>query len=157
MDISSIPRSFWHAVSASLLIVTVGLTVATYKSRSLSIEIANARITVSNAAGETDQIRQELEQKSRELEEKARELNELNAALEQKVEDLRNQLAEASAPEATAVLEPAKFTLPDDAKNRLERLSIREDAFRGYDERLEDVRQSLISQQAVPVQRSRRY
>lgn len=71
------------------------------------------------------------ERESKDLEEKARELNKLNATLEQRVEELRKQLAEASVADTAAVLEPVKFTLPDDAKDRLERLSVREDAFRG--------------------------
>ncbi|MFC1891590.1 hypothetical protein ACFLZT_04290 [Thermodesulfobacteriota bacterium] len=48
MDIQHIPKTFWHALSLAILIATVGLTYVAYRSSTVSIELANAKINLSS-------------------------------------------------------------------------------------------------------------
>lgn len=48
MDIQHIPKTFWHALSIAILIVSSGLTYIAYRSSNVSIELANAKINLSS-------------------------------------------------------------------------------------------------------------
>jgi DNA repair exonuclease SbcCD ATPase subunit len=48
MDLQYIPKTFWHALSAAVLIVSTGLTYIAYQSSTISIELANAKINLSS-------------------------------------------------------------------------------------------------------------
>ena len=48
MEIQHIPKTFWHALSVAVLVVSSGLTYIAYKSGSVSIELANAKINLSS-------------------------------------------------------------------------------------------------------------
>ncbi|HIJ79222.1 MAG: hypothetical protein OEY01_09415 [Desulfobulbaceae bacterium] len=48
MDIQQIPKTFWHSLSIALLVVSTGLTYVAYKSSTVSIEFANAKINFSS-------------------------------------------------------------------------------------------------------------
>ena len=38
MDLEAIPKSFWHASSISLLIITCGLTLVAYKAEGFTLK-----------------------------------------------------------------------------------------------------------------------
>jgi hypothetical protein len=50
MEITNIPKSFWHAVSISIISLTFGFLFIAYRSTSISIEIANTKIALTQAA-----------------------------------------------------------------------------------------------------------
>lgn len=64
MDISNIPRTFWHSLSFCMVVSTVGLLVIAYKASSVSIKIANAKIELSSAVSQTKEIKADLEAES---------------------------------------------------------------------------------------------
>ncbi|NIY85207.1 MULTISPECIES: hypothetical protein [Vibrio] len=74
MEIQHIPKTFWHALSVAVLVVSSGLTYIAYKSSSVSIELANAKINLSsevasstialkNALDKAKKAKEEAEQK----------------------------------------------------------------------------------------------
>jgi len=67
LDTTQIPKSFWHAVSFCMVIVTIGVLVIAYKSSSVSIEIANARIDLTSAISATRGIKSDLENENERL------------------------------------------------------------------------------------------
>lgn len=75
MDISQIPRTFWHAISLAILLLTIGFLVIAYKSTSISIQIANTKIALSQAAAQVKEA-------SAELSAKAKALQDLEAAMQ---------------------------------------------------------------------------
>lgn len=48
MDIQHIPKTFWHALSIAVLVVSAGLTYIAYRSSTVTIELANAKINLSS-------------------------------------------------------------------------------------------------------------
>lgn len=48
MDVQHIPKVFWYSISASLLVVSIGLTIIAYRSSRVSIELADAKILLSS-------------------------------------------------------------------------------------------------------------
>ncbi len=54
MDIVNIPKSFWHAVSISLVSLTFGFLFIAYRSSTISIEIANTKIALTQAAANVE-------------------------------------------------------------------------------------------------------
>ncbi len=48
MDLQHIPRTFWHSLSIAVVVISVGLTYIAYRSSSVSIELANAKINLSS-------------------------------------------------------------------------------------------------------------
>lgn len=67
MDISQIPKTFWHAVSLSILVLTFAFVGIAWRSTSLTIEIANTKIGVSQAASQSAAAGAALRQMSAEL------------------------------------------------------------------------------------------
>ncbi len=55
MELQYIPRTFWHSLSLSVLIVSTGLTLIAYKSSTVSIELANAKINLSSEVSTSTQ------------------------------------------------------------------------------------------------------
>ncbi|MBU4320888.1 MAG: hypothetical protein KJ739_07360 [Nitrospinae bacterium] len=76
MDISHIPRSFWHALSFCMVVATIGLLIIAYKSSSVSIEIANTKIELSSVITKTKEIRNELQIEDERLKQANKELQE---------------------------------------------------------------------------------
>jgi len=68
MDISNIPKTFWHSLSLSIVFLTFGFLFLAYKSASVSIETANMKITLHQAFEEAKQISNEIEREYEELE-----------------------------------------------------------------------------------------
>lgn len=67
MDTSSIPKSFWHALSFCMVTATLGIIFIAYRSSTVSIEIANAKISLSSALGTVKDIKSELEKENERL------------------------------------------------------------------------------------------
>ncbi len=79
MEVTHIPKSFWHTLSICMLIATIGVVYIAYRSSSVSIEIANAKINLSSAIATTKEIKSDLEKEN----ERLKMLNsELNAELQ---------------------------------------------------------------------------
>ena len=48
MEIHHIPKTFWHSLSISVLIISSGLTYVAYNSSKVTIELANAKVTFNS-------------------------------------------------------------------------------------------------------------
>lgn len=68
MDISNIPKTFWHSLSLSIVLLTLGFLFMAYKSASVSIETANMKITLHQAFEEAKMISNEIEREYEQLE-----------------------------------------------------------------------------------------
>ncbi|MCG7865842.1 MAG: hypothetical protein JAY74_05640 [Candidatus Thiodiazotropha taylori] len=95
MDIQHIPRTFWHALSIAVIVVSSGLTYIAYRSSNVSIELANAKINLSSevasstialnaALDEAKKAKTEAESKYTKLLEKHEALKEQLASIEEK-------------------------------------------------------------------------
>ncbi|WP_028469632.1 hypothetical protein [Neptunomonas japonica] len=60
MDMASVPRSFWHALSFCMVAATLGLLFIAQSSSNVSIEIANAKIELSSAISQVKDIKSDL-------------------------------------------------------------------------------------------------
>ena len=60
---NNIPAVFWYSASLCLLVATTGLTYTAYLSSSISIEIANTKITLLSAIDGTQKLAREVENK----------------------------------------------------------------------------------------------
>lgn len=61
MDTANIPKTFWYALSFCMTVATLGLVYIAYRSTSVSIEIADAKINLSSAYGQVQDIKANLE------------------------------------------------------------------------------------------------
>lgn len=61
MEISSIPRSFWHSVSFCIVVATIGIIIISYRASSVSIEIANTKISLYSAVTGVKKVSENLE------------------------------------------------------------------------------------------------
>ena len=130
METSQIPRTFWHAVTVSLLAATLVLLYIALKSTSISIEIANAKINLNTAISETEQLNQELREQNEALlaakEELERKYDELVSSLGSREQISRRQLEQF------------------DPKNlQIERYTIPEDRFIKNQDKLSELRKTL--------------
>lgn len=67
MDMSNVPKSFWHSLSFCIVVATLGLLFIAYKSSSVSIEIADAKINLSSALVTAKEIKSDLEAENERL------------------------------------------------------------------------------------------
>lgn len=135
MDISSIPKTFWHALSLSLLIATGGLVYIAYQSSTVSIEIANAKIQLSSAITETKGIKSDLEIENKRLRQAAEELS-------NKILLLEEMVASSSQPSFTA--ETLRKLKPLGEENgKIPTLTIPPERFKEFDSRIEQAQQYL--------------
>lgn len=81
MDISNIPKTFWHALSLSVVLLTGGFLVLAYQSASVSIEMANTKITLYQAAEEAKAISNEIEREYEQLEELQNQIQNIMSSL----------------------------------------------------------------------------
>jgi hypothetical protein len=68
MDLSHIPKTFWHALSLAILAATLGLVIVAYRSSAVSIEVANTKISLSGVVSETEELAKRLQEESEALE-----------------------------------------------------------------------------------------
>ncbi|HQT27183.1 MAG TPA: hypothetical protein PLK99_11425 [Burkholderiales bacterium] len=67
METSNIPGTFWHAPSICMIVATLGLVFIAYRSSSVSIEIADAKISLNSALSTAKDIRSDLEKENESL------------------------------------------------------------------------------------------
>ncbi|MCU7810838.1 MAG: hypothetical protein KZQ77_06330 [Candidatus Thiodiazotropha sp. (ex Notomyrtea botanica)] len=135
MDISSIPKTFWHALSLSVLLATGGLVYIAYQSSTVSIEIANAKIQLSSAITETKEIKSDLEVENERLRQAAEELK-------TKIRLLENLVSSGSPPSVTT--ETLRKLKPLGGENaEIRTLIIQPDRFKEFDSRIEQAQQYL--------------
>ncbi len=84
MEISHIPKSFWHAMSFCMVAATLGLLYIAYFSSSVSIEIANAKIELSSAIYQAKNIKNDLADENDRLVEANTLMSEKISKLEEK-------------------------------------------------------------------------
>ncbi len=110
MDLSkaNIPAFFWYAIGVALLSATLGVLAIAYRSSSVSIEIADAKISLSGAISETEDL-------ARKLEKENAELRHAREEVEKKVKELQ-AIVDARGPAPKLTPEELK-TLSTFAKN----------------------------------------
>ncbi len=77
MDISNIPKTFWYSASFCIVLLTISFVVIAWKSTSLTIEIANAKIGLSQAATRTEEVVNKQLRVAEELDEERNQLESL--------------------------------------------------------------------------------
>lgn len=132
MPNTDIPRSFWHAVSLCLLTTTVVLLYVAVKSSTVSIEIANAKISLNGAISETEELNQELQEQNEELI-KAQE--ELREKYEQLVAATRNNRGTEITAEVLKRINPETI--------QLKQAKVSEDRYNANRAKLQDLRKKL--------------
>ena len=99
MEIQHIPKTFWHSLSIAVLTISSGLTYVAYNSSELTLELANAKISLnSNVASTTVALNNAVNNaKSIKVDaEKAyEEVLARNVMLEQQIESLKGQIQES--------------------------------------------------------------
>ena len=108
MDISNIPKTFWHALSVAVLALTFGLVAIAWRSQSVTIEIANTKVALSKAITDTREANQELAAKAEALDRAAK-------AYQVKYDGLKKMLATRPAslkPNELERFRPGKLELP---------------------------------------------
>ncbi len=83
MDISNIPKTFWHSLSLSIVFLTCGFLFLAYKSASVSIETANMKITLHQAFEEAKMISNEIEREYEQLENIQSEIQSILSRIEE--------------------------------------------------------------------------
>lgn len=74
MDLTHIPKSFWHALSISIVALTFGFLIIAYRSSTISIEVANTKIALTKAASDVEKTALALQVKAKAVTESQREL-----------------------------------------------------------------------------------
>ncbi len=69
MDTSNIPSTFWHALSFCMIVATIGFVYIAYRSTSVSIEIADTKITLNSALSTVVDMKSQLERENELLKE----------------------------------------------------------------------------------------
>lgn len=133
MDISSIPKTFWHSISLAILTGTAGMVMIAYQSSSVSIEIANAKIQLSSAITETKDIKSDLQIEN----DKLRQATE---RLKQKINDLIASNSKTPSKRAEAI---KKFKPISGEDSKLKLQSIPPERFKEFDTRIQNVQQYL--------------
>jgi hypothetical protein len=132
MDLSSIPRTFWHAASIAILVVTCGLVVIAYRSTSVSIEIAHTKIDLSHAINETEDL-------SRTLQAENQRLKQAQAELQAKVVALQGVLSRKKPQDLTAKdLEPL-----DANRLNMQQVIVPDERFQQVQQNLKELRQAV--------------
>lgn len=145
MDLAAIPRSFWHALSASVLIATCGLVFIAYQSSTVSVEIANAKIQLSSAITDTQGIKSDLERENERLRRASEVLQARIAELEQTGQESSgtgdNETGNGSVPrvepEPELAVRPPKAELPQLPEY------IPQERFREFDMKIQQAQQYL--------------
>ncbi|MFC1685269.1 hypothetical protein ACFL0R_07370 [Pseudomonadota bacterium] len=135
MDISTIPKTFWHALSLSVLVATGGLVFIAYQSSTVSIEIANAKIQLSSAISETKGIKSDLEIENERLRQAA---DELRARIQSMDRPVSSESAAPAAVEAASEPEPLH-----NEGAEIKAMPIPPERFKEFDSRIEQAQQYL--------------
>lgn len=92
MDTSTIPRFFWISLSFCMIVATLGILAIASQSASVSIEIADAKITMSSALADVKEIKSNLEFENQKLLKEKEALENLLEELNQTQDDPKNIL-----------------------------------------------------------------
>ena len=112
MDISNIPKSFWYALSFCMVAATLGILFIAYKSSSVSIEIANAKIKLSSAIEKTKEVRNRLQIENEKLQQTNADLQEILKIT--KLSNLDKGIELPITIEEIKKLETTKVGIPDE-------------------------------------------
>lgn len=110
MDISNIPKPFWYSVSFCIVFLTISFVVIAWKSTSLTIEIANAKVSLSQAATHTEIANKQLMNVAEELYEERAQLE----SLREEILELASHAGSESNREIASVLPPAEADAGDE-------------------------------------------
>lgn len=110
MDISNIPKPFWYSVSFCIVFLTISFVVIAWKSTSLTIEIANAKVSLSQAATRTEIANKQLRNVAEELYEERAQLE----SLREEILQLASHAGSESNREIASVLPPAEADAGDE-------------------------------------------
>lgn len=136
MDLAHIPRSFWHALSACMLMSTIGLLMIAYRSATVSIEIADAKINLSSAMATAKEIKSELQSENERLQ----------AANEQLQKAVQDQLATLTESQSTSKPAIDFKALSKSLANPALKPAARTELFTRLDQKLLHAEQSLKTQ-----------
>lgn len=160
MDISNIPKPFWYSVSFCIVFLTISFVVIAWKSTSLTIEIANAKVSLSQAATRTEIANKQLRNVAEELYEKRAQLE----SLREEVLQLASHAGSESNREIASVLPPAEAGAGDEytksavddtrfsidtpservaIKNKFEKITQQAEQLKKQKEKLEEISKEL--------------
>ncbi|SEF93465.1 hypothetical protein [Vibrio hangzhouensis] len=155
MEIQHIPKTFWHALSVAVLVVSSGLTYIAYKSSSVSIELANAKINLSSeVASSTIALKNALDKAKKAKEEAEQKYAVLVRKHDLVNEQLRKLQAEARVNKNVSdVLKDFKLDCPECIELKPLPKSLE---LNNFDVNIEEVQKSLdrleeINQQIQPI------
>jgi hypothetical protein len=83
MEASNIPRFFWISLSFCMVVATLGILGIALQSATVSIEIADAKITMSSALADVKEIKTDLELENMKLQKEKEALEILLTDLKQ--------------------------------------------------------------------------
>lgn len=108
MNIESIPKTLWHAISISILVVAIGFTYIAYKAEGFSLKYDGIElITQGNKA-----LALNLKEQSELLSKREKELEELQALYEIKIKELEaanRQISSLTKSNTLGVTEKSKI------------------------------------------------
>lgn len=138
MDLSQIPKVFWHALSFSVVALTLGLLVFGYRSSTISIEIANTKIGLNQAVNETERLNTELQKK-------AQVLHLAKAELQLQADNLNKELTNSN-------------TMPsrvfESAKESVEAVEIPQEDFTKNKSYIDKIKENLLDVRQYQVPKS---
>ncbi|MDO8933448.1 MAG: hypothetical protein Q7U97_13725 [Rhodocyclaceae bacterium] len=139
MDTSNIPKSFWHALSFCMVTATLGIIFIAYRSSSVSIEIANAKISLSSALGTVKDIKSDLEKENERLKNAN---NELQAKLQNAGTDVAKVIKDPTI--GIDLKEILKGEPLDDKNSTAKRISVK--MFEKLDTKIQQVEKAVAPQ-----------
>lgn len=101
MITDNIPKSFWHSLSASVLIFTVGFTWITYKSGNLTLKYKDFEVITASAQKEIGDAKLALETKLKESADEIRDLQEGKENAEKALAEAKRKIDEIQTLVAT--------------------------------------------------------
>ena len=92
METSNIPRFFWISLSFCMVVATLGILGIAFQSATVSIEFADAKITMSSALADVKEIKTDLELENMKLQNEKKALEKLLTDLKQATDNPENIL-----------------------------------------------------------------
>ena len=140
MDISNIPKTFWHSLSIAILIATIGLTIISYKSDSVSIEIASTKISLLSAIEETEKLNGRLRENNTKLKNECKEIVNIIRSFEKQN---KNKIRDSSQKQSDKLESYNLFNLSDIKKFDFDKDFISDESFSKIQSRLNELRKNL--------------
>jgi len=140
VDISNIPKTFWHSLSIAILIATIGLTIISYKSDSVSIEIASTKISLLSAIEETEKLNGRLRENNTKLKNECKEIVNIIRSFEKQN---KNKIRDSSQKQSDKLESYNLFNLSDIKKFDFDKDFISDESFSKIQSRLNELRKNL--------------